>query len=119
MDDDFAAATVNFDETPIVTWEAYDYDHTSRRSPLSDSSPTLARAQPGLQHHFATMEQQTDASVAGYVGLPGHRDHVLRRHVRRLHDLSLHVLRHRGWKAASTWTSGGEPSTLQFCSAAV
>jgi cytochrome c oxidase subunit III len=32
---------------------------------LSDSSPNFTAHSPGLQHHFATMEQQTDASVMG------------------------------------------------------
>ncbi|HWI67361.1 MAG TPA: cytochrome c oxidase subunit 3 family protein [Nitrospiraceae bacterium] len=32
---------------------------------MSDSSPTLAAHNPDLQHHFTTMEQQTDASVMG------------------------------------------------------
>jgi cytochrome c oxidase subunit 3 len=32
---------------------------------LSDSSPSLTEPHRGLQHHFDTMEQQTDASVMG------------------------------------------------------
>ena len=61
--------TFNFDETPVVTWEAYDYDEHSSSAggrPLSDSPIAVATAHnPELRHHFADMEQQREAASLG------------------------------------------------------
>ena len=85
--------TFNFDEKPVVTWEAYDYDELDtghrRRSPLADST-VIGRhretASPALQHHFADWSSSATPPPR-HVAVPGHRNHVLRRHVLRLPDL--------------------------------
>ena len=59
--------TFNFDETPVVTWEAYDYENipARRRRALADSPIAVEHHNPALRHHFADMEQQREASSLG------------------------------------------------------
>ena len=55
--------THNFDETPVVTHEAYDYSTVSaRRSKLADHAHAETLA---LREQFDTAEQQKDASTLG------------------------------------------------------
>ena len=59
--------TFNFEETPVVTWEAYDYDEmpheeVTRWRIVQSRSQLIIRA---LLHHFADLEQQRDARRSG------------------------------------------------------
>ena len=101
--------TFNFDETPVVTWEAYNYDEIQTRNwrlPLPDSQVTTSQAAtrfddapgtrsaqsgpaPPLRHRGAAEKRRQLRHVA----LPAHRNHVLRRPVLRLSGLPQRVLR--------------------------
>ena len=103
--------TENFHEPPVVTHEAYDYAHRGeapsadgapsspthgasghRRPPLTPErrrATTVSRSShPALAHHFDT-PTAAGGLDARDVAVPGHRDHVLRRAVRRLRRLPL------------------------------
>ncbi len=86
--------TFNFDETPEVTWEAYDYEEipAPRRCRLAIAPSPSSTHGPELQHHFADMRAAARRRLARHVAVPGHRDHVFWRHVLRLSGLSLLVL---------------------------
>ena len=107
--------TENFTVTPVVTELHAPVRARARRSALPDAhaehfpgpihQPPLVSnvdaIQPGehiehahhpkLQHHFDDMEQQVEASGARHVGVPGHRNHVLRRPVHGLPGLPLGI----------------------------
>ena len=74
--------TENFEETPVVTWEAYNYDELGpipkisprRRSKLATNQAAITdrhngaqhgEHNPALLHHFATEEQQKNSASLG------------------------------------------------------
>ncbi len=61
--------TFNFDEQPVVTWEAYNYDEIKHGGPRCTLVrwPRLPRGprNPAHLHHFATAEQQKDSANFG------------------------------------------------------
>ncbi len=57
--------THNFDETPVVTWEAYDYEHQPQEEVTVGQPSDIQVAEHALQHHFADMEQQQETSTFG------------------------------------------------------
>ena len=78
--------TENFAETPIVTWDAYDY-----RVAGGGSCCLTPRTRTRIRRRSRTistdLEQQTRGGDARHVGVPGHRSAVLRRPVPGLHGL--------------------------------
>ena len=90
----------NFDETPVVTHEAYDYSTVigrGDRSWLDHAHVGNARAARAVRYRRAAEGRLH----AGDVDLPHHRNHVLRRHVPGLHRLPHAVLRRSSrWPAA-------------------
>ena len=127
--------TENFTVTPVVTEGTHQYApepggrhcltltpnifqvrYTSRPwcptwTPFSRAYTIEHAHHPKLQHHFDDMEQQAEASDARHVGVPGHRNHVLRRPVHGLHRLPRRRRRRRSRRPATTSTSAGAPST--------
>src|ERR1700674_3104692 len=75
--------TFNFDEAPEVTWEAYNYEEIA--------APGRA-TRPGTAAPFWRHGAAAGRCLSRHVAVPGDRNHVLRRHVLRLPDLSLLVL---------------------------
>ena len=91
--------TENFDTTPVVTHDPYDYNREEVHDRMTQEAPWLAavggphgtarsaprhrRLGPSLRHARAAAR----GLDARDVGLPGHRDHVLRRPVPRLRGL--------------------------------
>ena len=91
--------TENFAETPIVTWEAYEYPR-ARGDPCRLNAdrrgPSSGRARPPVRQPGAAAR----SLHARHVGLPGHRSAVLRSPLRDLCDLPRVVFRR---------VRGGEP----------
>ena len=95
--------TDNFDETPVVTEGAYDYTHQRGGRQLPDVTPAPAAHRPPVAptwpaarhehpHHPAAAPLRRPGAAARsvdarHVGVPGHRDHVLRRPVHGLPGL--------------------------------
>ena len=58
--------TENFAETPIVTWDAYDYRRAGGGSRCLRCAHDASRATtPALAHHFDNLEQQREAATLG------------------------------------------------------
>ena len=62
--------TENFAETPIVTWDAYDYQRRRWRGTLPERRwrSTHGHHPPALAHQFDDLEQQTRSGDARHVG---------------------------------------------------
>jgi len=67
VDDLFAAAHFQLRPSPVVDWEAYDYEHipAPQEAAVADSPTAVEHHNPALKHHFVDMEQQREASSLG------------------------------------------------------